>query len=154
MVTESEISPQRKLGSLRNLRLFLIRYEVICTIFSFFLVKIRACTRVRSRQFAHARVYGSCARIRARIFTKKNLLITSYLIRKSLKFRKDPSFRWGDISLFVTMYDLDLKFLSFSKTKKNSILSDKKRTLRIIFFNFFFDENGEKSVICQTQKTV
>ena len=68
---------------------------------------------------------------------KKNLLITSYLMRKSLKFRKDPSFRWGEISLFVTIYDLDLKFLSFSKPQKNAILSGKKRTLRIIFFNFF-----------------
>ena len=27
-VTKSEISPQRKLGSLRNFRLFLLRYEV------------------------------------------------------------------------------------------------------------------------------
>ena len=35
------------------------------------------------------------------------------------------------------MYDLDLNFLSFSKTQKNSISSGKKRTLRIIFFNFF-----------------
>ena len=59
------------------------------------------------------RVYGSCVRVRARIFTKKNLVITSYLMSKSLKFRKDPSFRWGDISLFVTMYDFDLKILSF-----------------------------------------
>ena len=29
MVSKSKISPQRKLGLLRNLRLFLIRYEVI-----------------------------------------------------------------------------------------------------------------------------
>ena len=75
-------------------------------------------------------------------------------MRKSLKFRKDPSFRWGDISLFVTMYDLDLKCSSFSKTQKNAILSDKKRTLRFIFFKTFFDENGWTSVICHTQKTV
>ena len=75
-------------------------------------------------------------------------------MKKSQKFRKDPSFRSGDISLFVTMYDLDLKSLSFSKTQKNSILSGKKRTLKIILLNFFFDENGEKSVICHTQKTV
>ena len=52
------------------------------------------------------------------------------------------------------MYDLDQNILSFSKTKKNSILSGKKRTLKIIFFNFFFGENGEKSVICHMQKTV
>ena len=83
--------------------------------------------RARSRQIAHARVYGSCARIRARIFTKINTLITLYLIRKSLKFRKDPSFRWGDISLFVTMYDLDQNFLSFSNPPKNAILNVKIR---------------------------
>ena len=93
--------------------------------------------RARARFAASARVYSSCARVRARILTKINVLINSYLIRKSLKFRKDPSFRWGDIWLFVTMYDLDLKFLSFSKTRKSAILSGKKRTLRIIFFNFF-----------------
>ena len=44
-------------------------------------------------QIAHARVYGSYAPVRARIFTKINALINSYLMRKSLKFRKDPSFR-------------------------------------------------------------
>ena len=58
-------------------------------------------------------------------------------MRKSLKFRKDPSFRWGDILLFVTMYDLDRKFLAFPETQKNAILSGKKGTLRIIFFNIF-----------------
>ena len=75
-------------------------------------------------------------------------------MRKSLKFRKDPSFRWGDISLFVTMYDLDRKFLAFPETQKNAILSGKKGTLRIVFFNFSFDENDQKSVIFHTQKTV
>ena len=88
------------------------------------------------------------------IFTKKNLVITSYLKSKSLKFRKDPSFCWGDISLFVTVYDLELKILSFLKTQKNAILNGKKRTLRFIFFKTFFDENGWTCVICHTQKTV
>ena len=92
----------------------------------------RKCARARFA--ASARVYSSCARVRARILTKINVLINSYLIRKSLKFRKDPSFRWGDIWLFVTMYDLDLKFLSFSKTRKSAILSGKKRTLLQFFF--------------------
>ena len=42
MVTKSGISPQRKLGSLRNLKLKLIKYELFTkNIF----VKIRACTR-------------------------------------------------------------------------------------------------------------
>ena len=51
---------------------------------------------------------------------------------KSVKFRKDPSFRWGDIPLFVTMYDLELKILSFSKTQKNSILCGKICPLEIV----------------------
>ena len=140
-VTKSGISPQRKLGSWRNLKLKLIRYELITKkIF----VKIRARTRAyepesRAQIFCRARVYGSYARVRARIFTKKNLVVKSYLMNLSFKFRKDPSFRWGDILLFVTMYDLELKILSFSKPPKNAILSAKKRTLRFIFFNIFFD---------------
>ena len=76
--------------------------------------------RARARFAARARVYGSCARVRARIFTKKNLVITSYLMSKSLKFQKDPSFRSRDISLFVTMYDFELKILSFLKPQKKS----------------------------------
>ena len=44
MVTKSEISPQRKLGSLRNLRLFLIRYELISVLI---FGKIRALTRAQ-----------------------------------------------------------------------------------------------------------
>ena len=96
MVTKSEISPQRKLGSLRNFRLFLIRYEVTSKLV---FVKIRARTRAHEPStralaaIARVRVHGSCARVPAQIFTKKYLLITSYLMRKSLKFRKDPSFR-------------------------------------------------------------
>ena len=50
----------------------------------------------------------------------ENLLIASYLMRKSLKFCKDPSFWWGDISLFVTMSDLDLKFLSLKNKQKKT----------------------------------
>ena len=84
------------------------------------------CTsRNRARKFfvVRARVYGSYARVRARIFTKFFFLINSYLINLSLKFRRDPSFRSGDIPLFVAVYDLALEILSFSKTKKNAILS-------------------------------
>ena len=39
----------------------------------------------------------------------------------SFKFRKDPSFRWGDILLFVTLYDFELKILSFLKPTKKRI---------------------------------
>ena len=44
-------------------------------------------------------LYETCVRVRvrARIFPKINILINSYLMRKSLMFRKDLSFRWGDI---------------------------------------------------------
>ena len=38
----------------------------------------------------------------------------------SFKFYKDPSFR------FVTVYDLEIKIVSFSKPKKNKILNGKK----------------------------
>ena len=94
MVTKSEISPQRKLGSLRNFRLFLIRYEVIS---KFFLVKI--CARTRAQEPSKRALAVNRARlrlVRASACTdlyEKKWLITSYLIRKSLKFRKDPSFR-------------------------------------------------------------
>ena len=49
---------------------------------------------------------------------EKNLVVTSYLMRLSLNFRKDPSFRRGDISLFVTMYNFDIDILSFLKPQK------------------------------------
>ena len=32
------------------------------------------------------------------------LVISTYLMSLSSKFRKDPCFRWGDIQLLVTMY--------------------------------------------------
>ena len=43
----------------------------------------------------------SCVRIYAPI--------NCYLINISLKFHKDLSFPWGDIALFVTLYNLDVK---------------------------------------------
>ena len=78
------------------------------------------------RQNICERVYDSYAQVRARIFTKKNLVVKSYLMNLSFKFPKDPSFRWGDIPLFVTVYDLELKILSFLKPPKNAILSANK----------------------------
>ena len=54
-VTKSEISPQRKLGSLQNLKLKLIRYKLTTRLF---FVKFRArTTRVQTQC---TRVYGSC----------------------------------------------------------------------------------------------
>ena len=58
---------------------------------------------------------------------------------KSLNFSKDPSFRWGDITLFVTMYDFELKISSFSKTQKNVILCGKIRPLEIVKVIILFD---------------
>ena len=86
----------------------------------FLLLKIAFLARkgARAQQNVNALVYGSCACVRARIFTK-NLVVTSYLMSLGFEFCKDPSFRWGDIPLCVTMYDYELKLLLFSKTKKN-----------------------------------
>ena len=42
-------------------------------------------------------VYASCARVRARIFTKKNLVVLYNLTYLSFKFHKDRSVRCGDI---------------------------------------------------------
>ena len=68
------------------------------------------------------------------------MAVTYYRMRLSFKFCKDPSFGSGDISLFVTVFDLELKILLFSKTHKNAILSCNKYTLRLIFLNFFLWE--------------
>ena len=65
----------------------------------------------------------------------------------SFKFRKDRSFRWGDIQLFVTKYDLELKILSFSKPPKNAFLSAKICTLKFVFVIIFFYDNREKPFI-------
>ena len=100
-----------------------------------------SCKRAHKCFVARARVYGSYARVRTRIFMKTNLVVESYPMNLSIKFRKDPSFRRGDIPLFVTVYDLELKILSFSKPPKNTILSAKKRTLRFIFFKKNLDNN-------------
>ena len=90
-----------------------------------------------SRKGTHnAPVHGSLAAF-MELYGKKP--VTAYPKSLSLEFLKDPSFRWGDIPLFITMYDLELKILLFSKPPKNTILSAKKRTLRSIFFNIFFD---------------
>ena len=83
--------------------------------------------RAHSRWNARTRVYASCARIFARIFRSI-----------SLKFHKDPSFRWGDIVLFVAVYDLELEIISFSKPPKNAFLSAKICTLKFVFVIFFF----------------
>ena len=52
----------------------------------------------------HAHKMSKRARARARIFTKINLVDSNYLKSLSIKFHKDPSFRWGDIQLLVTIW--------------------------------------------------
>ena len=135
-VTKSGISPQRKLGSLQNLKLMLIGGEWLST-------------KMCKDPCMHMRVWAVNARARDKTFalaiTTRNrtcvhgslLVINSYHMSLNFKFRKDPRFCWGDIPVFVTMYDLELKILSFSNPPKNAILSGKKRTLRFIFFKFF-----------------
>ena len=102
----------------------------------------------------HVHVLASCVHAQARIFTKNFLVVIVYFLSLSLKFREDPSFRWGDIPLFVTLYDLELKKILFSKPPKNAILNSKKRTLRFIFLNFFFDNKHYTPFIWWTKKTV
>ena len=48
-----------------------------------------------------ARVYTPCACVRIQIIIWK---LVNYLMSLSWKFCEDPSFRWGDIELLVTMY--------------------------------------------------
>ena len=64
-----------------------------------------SCMHARTKRLnVRTRVYAPSARAHARIFTKIFLVVSNYLINLSLKFRKDPCFRWGDIQLLVTMY--------------------------------------------------
>ena len=93
-----------------------------------------------------ARVYDLYARIYAPIFMKIFFVVSLCPMNLSL-FRKDPSFSWGDISLFVTLYNLELKISSFSNLPKNAILSSKKCNLRFIFFKFFYDNNIKKPFV-------
>ena len=59
---------------------------------------------VLSRRNARAHIFTSCALVCARIFTKNQQIILNYLMKKSLKFHKDPSFRCGDICKTVLTF--------------------------------------------------
>ena len=68
-----------------------------------------------------AHVFASCARVRARIFTKIFVWVFYYHISLSFKFHTDPSFCCGDI--FLTQGTLRYQFvkvtlLSYSTTPK------------------------------------
>ena len=71
----------------------------------------------------------------------------------SFKFRKDPIFRWGDISLFVAVYDLELKILSFLKPQKNAILNVKLRFFSDTFYLILLHRIGTPAVDEQSKKT-
>ena len=58
---------------------------------------VNVCAPVLSRQNARAYTYTSCARIFARIFTKNYLMFLYYLMKISIEFHKDLSFRCEDI---------------------------------------------------------
>ena len=58
---------------------------------------VSVCTRVLSRQNGRAHVYVSCPRMCARNFTKNYLMILYHLMKISLKFHINLSFRCGDI---------------------------------------------------------
>ena len=77
-----------------------------------------SCKRDCAQQNVPARIYSSCACVHAQIFSGQKLVITTYLMSLSFKFHKDLSFRWGDISLFVTVYDLELKYYHFQTPQK------------------------------------
>ena len=57
----------------------------------------------------------------ARVSMKVLLVVTYYIMSLSSKFYKDLSFGWGDIQLFVTPYDLELKSVGalHPESKKN-----------------------------------
>ena len=65
---------------------------------------VSVCARFSSRQNARAHVYVSCSRVSARIFTKNYLRILYYLMKISLKFHKNLSFRCGDISKTILTF--------------------------------------------------
>ena len=113
-----------------------------------------SCNRAHARFMASARVYNSCARIYAPIFMKFFLVVSQCLINLSFKFRKDPSFRCGDISLFVTVYDFELKILSFLKPKKNAILNVKLRFFLDTICLILLHRSGTQAVGEQKKKTV
>ena len=66
---------------------------------------------------ASVHVYKYCTYNCAQIFKKFFLVVKYYFMSYSLKFYKDPSFRWGDIALLVTLYNLEVKMLGFFHTE-------------------------------------
>ena len=65
---------------------------------------VNVCARVLSRRNVRAHIFASCAPVCARIFTKNQQTILYYLMNITLKFHKDPSFRYGDICKTVLTF--------------------------------------------------
>ena len=61
------------------------------------------CTRVSLHQNVRVHIYASCV-CGVRIFTKNQQTILYYLMNITLKFHKDPSFRYGDICKTVLTF--------------------------------------------------
>ena len=97
-------------------------------------VNVRA--RVSSRQNVRMRVYASCAHACTRIFTKYFLIVYYYVMSLSFKFRKDLSFRCGDICKIVLISDR----WRFSQKLKNASSKQGKGATKE-------DENRKKHLI-------
>ena len=82
--------------------------------YKYFCCESRYFENIRELRIFRLRIFYNFFQVCASL----RLVFTSYLLIISVKFRKDPSFRWGDILLFLTMYNLELKILWFSKTQK------------------------------------
>ena len=108
-------------------------------------------TATKSNKNMRMLVFGLYECVPARRFTKRNFC---HLLSYGLKFCIDQSFRWKDISLFVTVYDLELEISSFSNPSKNAILNGKKRTLRFISNNFFSSIISLRHLLPYKQKKV
>ena len=67
----------------------------------------------------------------------------------SFKFCKDLSFCCGDILLFVTVYDLELKILSFLESQKNAILN-----IKIRYILFYYIGSAQRLSVNSRKKRI
>ena len=104
-VTKSWISPQQKLGSLAH-KIVLDHQKKFCED-----PCTNICTRVGN---ARAHFYRKCAHFIARVRILSHVRTFTTIVHVIVhgflwKFHKDLSFCWGDIQLFVTMYNSENK---------------------------------------------
>ena len=75
--------------------------------------KHKTCARAfAAHAHTHLRLVRACAC--TDLYEKINLVVMSFLLSLSFKFRKDLCIRWGDIQLLVTMY-ISYYTLNFSQ---------------------------------------